>query len=100
MFTEQDLFTLVIGMGIGLLLGLGAISLRRRRVIGRLTFILLTPPLVLTPLSWPLAGALSFGAWMEQLRCASVVVIPLSVAVWLLARVAGWDMEENQQINE
>jgi len=92
MFTEQDLLSIAIGAGIGLLLGVGAIWLRRRQVIGRMAFLLLTPLLVLIPISWPLAGALSYDGRMEQLRCAFVVVIPLSVAVWLLARVAGWDM--------
>lgn len=92
MFTEQDLMSIGIAAGIGILLEAGAIWLYRRRVIGRLGLVLLAPLLLLIPVSWPAAGALDYGGWMEQLRCAFAIVIPLSIAAWLLARMAGWDL--------
>ncbi len=89
---EQQLLAIGIAAALGLALGLVAAWLHRRRVIGRLGFLLLAPLLVLVPISWPLAAALSFGGGMEQVRCAFAVVVPLAVAVWLLARLAGWDV--------
>lgn len=97
MINQEFLPGIVIGLGVGLLLALAAVYGHRRGRISRLTLILLTPLLVLIPVSWPLAGALSYDGRMEQLRCAFVVVIPLSVAAWLLARVAGWDWEASEE---
>jgi hypothetical protein len=97
MWSRLDAASLGVAAAIGLAIGMVLAWLHRRGVLGRLAFLLLTPPLALVPLAWALVGATGAADWLEGLRCAGAVIVPGSVLIWLAAHVAGLDYPQEKE---